>query len=499
MLINLLKKLLWPTITLVVVLAVGLPWWPEISAQAKDRTATIVTYCIGVSFAFSLAWLVVRLIDVVVWRLFELRLGSSIPRLLKDLVAAVVFLIAGIIVVSFVFEKSVTGIWATSGALSLVVGFALKNMIADVFCGIALNVDRPFKIGQWIRLHPRGTEAVEGLVLEISWRSTRMRTMSNTLLVVPNSEISSMLLTNYSEPETKCRFDVTICVDFDVPAERALRVLLAGVKGARSPLEVPTPVIAANKVNDRGVEYVVRYWLKPAEVNPEIARHEVITSILNHLHQAGISLAYQKHDMFFAQMPPRQLDRRADKSALLKRVEIFSALTAEEMTTLAGQMKERRYKAGQAIVNQGEAGDSMYILVEGLLEVRSSIDNGQRQIKVHVIQPGEFFGEMSLLTGEPRSATVLGSTEAIVYEIGKEDLNLLLQHRPEMAIQISQIIAERRCELKEKERTSPQERGVLQQSMANQILEKMKNVFSSLRDSMSFRGRASTAISELQK
>ncbi len=499
MFVNLLKKLLWPMVTLIVILVLGLPYLIERTADAKKGSELILSGLVWIGFLVTLAWFTVRLIEVVVWRLLERRLQTNIPRLLKDIVAATVFLIAGILIISVVFKQSIAGIWATSGVVSLVVGFALKNMIADVFCGIALNVDRPFKIGQWIRLHPRGTEAVEGLVLEISWRSTRMRTMSNTLLVVPNSEISSMLLTNYSEPETKCRFDVTVCLDFEVPTERALRVLLAGVKGAASPLEVPVPVIAANKVNDRGVEYVVRYWIKPAEVNPEVARHQVITSILNHLHQAGISLAYQKHDMFFAQMPSRQLDRRIDRSALLKRVEIFSALTTEEMSTLAGHMKERRFRMAEAIVSQGEDGDSMYILVEGLLEVRSNVDNGQRQIKVHVIQPGEFFGEMSLLTGEPRSATVVGSTDAIVYEIGKEDLNLLLQSRPEIAVLMSQIIAERRCELREKGKITPQERVVLHQSVADQILDKMKTVFSTLRDTLSFRSRSAPSHTELKK
>lgn len=492
------KKLVWPTVTFAIILVVGLPYFLKWKDQATDYTVTILSACAGISFVFSVAWLLVRLIEVIVWRLLEFRLGGSIPRLLKDLVAVGVFLIAAFVIVSFVFKQSVTGIWATSGVVSLVVGFALKNMIADVFCGIALNVDRPFKIGQWIRLHPRATEAVEGLVLEISWRSTRLRTMSHTLLVVPNSEISSMLLTNYSEPESRCRFDVTLCLDFEVPTERALRVLLAGVKAVKCVLETPAPFIAANKLNDRGIEYVLRYWLKPAEVNPEVARHEVITSVLNHLHQAGISLAYQKHDMFFAQMPSRQLDRRADRSTLLKRIEIFSALTPDEMTDLGSQIKERRFNAGHAIVNQGDSGDSMYILVEGLLDVKSNLDNGQHQVKVHTIQPGEFFGEMSLLTGEPRSATVVGATDSVVYEVGKEHLNVLLKQRPEIAVQISEIIAARKCELKEKGRASPEDRVVLHQSVADQILDKMKNIFSSLRDGISSRRRAAS-ISGLQK
>lgn len=492
-LIKVSKKLVWPTITLAIILVPGWRWLANIQDQAKDLTQRIIFYAIGISLGLSIAWLVVRLIEVVVWRLLELRLRANIPRLLKDIVAATVFLIAGFMIVGLVFKQSVTGIWATSGIVSLVVGFALKNMIADVFCGIALNVDQPFKIGQWIKVHPRGMEAIEGAVLEISWRSTRMRTMGHNLVVVPNSEISSMLITNYSEPDTKCRFDIPFSLDFEVPATRAIRVLLAGAKAASGVLETPSPTVNANKVSGRGVEYMVRFWMKPAELNPEVVRHTVITNILKHLHQAGITLAYEKHDIFYAEMPPRQLDRLNDRGKLVKRIEIFSTLQEDEVNRLAGQMQERRFAPSTAIVNQGNPGDSMFVLVEGLLEVRSDLENGKKQVKVKVIEPGEFFGEMSLLTGEPRAATVVAIMDAVVYEIGKEDLNLLLASRPELAVNISQIVAQRRHDLAALEKLSPEEKIVAQQSFAEQILDKMKSVFSSLRSSLGMRQRIDPA------
>ncbi len=486
---HVLQKLSWPTITLCIILVPGWSWLFERKAKALDVTQRILFYVIGIALGLSIAWLVVRLIEVFVWRLLELRMRAKIPRLLKDIVAATVFIVAGFSILALVFNQSVTGLWATSGIVSLVVGFALKNMIADVFCGIALNVDQPFKIGQWIKIHPRAMQAFEGAVIEVSWRSTRLRTMNNNYLVIPNSEISAMLITNYSEPEDKCRFDIPFSLDFDVPPERALRVLQAGAKAAWGVLEVPSPTVNACKVSGRGVEYQVRFWSKPAERNPEVVYHSVITTILKHLHQAGISLAYDKQDIYYAEMPPRQLDRVSDRSALVKRIEIFSTLEQEDINRLAGRMTERMFRTSTAIVTQGAPGDSMFVLVEGLLEVRSDVEGGKKQIKVKTIEPGEFFGEMSLLTGEPRSATVVAVTDAVVYEIGKEDLELVLTHKPEIAVNISQIVAQRRQGLAALDKLSAEEKIVAQQGFAEQILNKMKSVFGSLRDSLGLRHR----------
>lgn len=304
------------------------------------------------------------------------------------------------------------------------------------------------------------------------------------MIVVPNSQISTMILKNLSEPSRNTRFQLEFCLDFGVPTERALRVLSAGVMAAAGILPDPRPKAKVTRVCERGVVYRVRYWLDPAITSPSKGRHAVTTSILRHLHQAGITLAYEKHDVFYAKMPPRQLDRLSDRDSIVQRIEIFSGLDSDEIRLLAANIKERQFGYGRAIVNQGDAGSSMYVLVEGLLDVRADLDNGQKQVKVKSIQPGEFFGEMSLLTGEPRTATVVTVTDTVVYEIGKEDLEGLLEKRPEIAVQISQIIASRRQDLKTMGDLSPEEKVVSQQTIANQILDKMKNVFGSLRGSL---------------
>jgi small-conductance mechanosensitive channel/CRP-like cAMP-binding protein len=480
------KRLFWPALTLLILLVPGWRVLDEYGSQAQEISKRVIFWFLGSAIGFAIAWLVVRLIDVLVWGLIERRFQTPVPRLLKDMATGLVFLVAGIIVLALVFERDVTAFWVSSGVLGLVLGFALRNTIADIFSGIALNVDRPFRIGDWIEVHERSIQPMRGCVTEISWRSTRIRKLDNTMLILPNSLISSIILVNLSQPESRSRFELTFCLEFGIPTERALRVLTAGAKSAKGVLPEPPPKVSVNRVTETGVEYLVRYWLEPAKVSPRKGRHRVTSSILEHVYHAGISLAYPKQDLYLARMPARHLDRERDRREILGRVELFNALKPEELQELSAQAVERHFLAGEAIVRQSDPGNSMFVLVEGLLDVCKNGGQEDRQIKVVELQPGDFFGEMSLLTGAPRAATVLAVTDSIAYEIGYEPVNTLLLQRAELAWHLADVAAKRQQELlaASVEPTAPA--PPTQKTLASQIVERMKGFFGGLKERLSW-------------
>jgi small-conductance mechanosensitive channel len=483
-----LKQIFWPVFLFFLLLILYLNERDFLNNPDPDvqkylaRVEPILATLLGM----SAAWMLNRLLYVLFWPLIEFRIGTAIPRLLKDILAALVMLTAMLAIMSIVFNKSLTGVWATSGILGIFLGFALRNMIADIFAGIALNVDQPFKIGDWIILFHRSINPKKGCVTEITWRSTRLRSLDNTLTIIPNSIISSMILTNLSKPEPKSRFELDIQLDFNVPVERAFRILLAGVKSAKGPLENPPPKILVQDVTDSGISYLIRYWLEPAEVSPKKGRNRVLSSIMEHLHHAGLTPAHEKHDVFLAKIPNRhQLDKRLDRTSLLERMEIFSSLEEPELAALAEKMTEHFFSSGDAIVRKGEPGSSMYILMEGLMQVYSTSAAAASPKLVDFIRPGEFFGEMSLLTGEPRIATVIAATDAVAFEIGKEDLNSLLVSRPEIAVHIAQVIAARVAQVEMmKGRTVITKADDTSNSLAETLLDKMKSLFSCLRNAV---------------
>lgn len=208
-----------------------------------------------------------------------------------------------------VFGKSVAGIWATSSVAGLVLGFALRSMILDIFTGLAVNLDRSYQIGDWLEVHsPAFKEPVYGQVININWRTTRLQLRNQNVLVLPNSLMGVTAVTNYSMPTDLGRFEVSVTLDFSVPPERAMRVLLASVKavlGTSGLVEDPEPSVVVGEISGTGVRYRVLYFAHVNQSTPGSSRHLVLRSAIEHLNRAGLSPAYPKQDVFNAEMPER--------------------------------------------------------------------------------------------------------------------------------------------------------------------------------------------------
>lgn len=414
----------------------------------------IFPYVLGIGIWMSLAYLFNRLLGVVVWNPLNRRV--PVPRLLRDVLALIIYGIAVTGIVGVVFEKPIGPFWAASGAGAVVIGLALRNVILDIFIGLAVNFDRAFEIGDCILL----ANGPSGRVIELNWRTTRLLTSEGNIVVIPNGKLGELIVTNFSRPEPTSEFELSVFLDFDVPSERALRVLNAAVHsavGKAGILERPEPSARIRGVALQGVEYKLKYHLDPRQAGPGAtpldplkapskAQHEVWKAVLDQLSRAGFQPATPKQDVFHAARPQRQLDSHSleDRVALLARVELFGVLTTEERTDLSRQMRERSFKEGEIVIQLGDHGDSMFILCEGLLEVRIALKEGQIAGRVARLPAGTFFGEMSALTGEPRSALVVAVTDALVFEISKDHIAALIHNRPELAEMIAQVVTERK-------------------------------------------------------
>jgi CRP-like cAMP-binding protein len=261
------------------------------------------------------------------------------------------------------------------------------------------------------------------------------------------------MITNHWNQGKETRYDVSFWLDFSVAHDRARRVLLGAVwaVAGRGPImDRPEPQVLLAGTSDLGVEYRIRYWIKPwDDASPSAARDVVIRSVLDHLRHAGISLAYPKEDIYFEPMPSRQLNAAtiADRELLLRVIPLFQSLTREELQHLAQHMHEHQYPEGTVLFTQGDPGKSMFIVFEGLLKVSMKNGNGEPETVVGQFAPGQWFGEVSLLTGDVREATVRARTESIVYEITKEHLDALFERRPELVEKLATALVDRMVEM----------------------------------------------------
>lgn len=396
----------------------------------NGATVLFIHYTSGVWMFLALAWLITRCSDLLLRRLAVIsRDGTPYPRLLSDLLRAAFFAIAAAMILLVVFDQPATGLITVSSVVIAVIGFALRNVISDLFSGIALGVDHPYRIGDWIET----VQGSAGRVSEITWRTTRMTDRNGFLIVVPNGLAAGQRLINYSGGERDYRTALRVPLDPALSVTRAKRILLSGALAAARRIPGLSPDVLLTEFSDGSAVYVVRFRV-PDFGREAACRDDVASRVMNALHCAGQTI--QSSDPHGQPPVPWQSPR----DAVLMHVDLFRGFDARERADLAAKMRPLELTAGQAVVRQGDPGDFLYVLAEGILDVEIARDEGP---PIHDrLAPGEVFGEVSLLTGQSRTATVTAAFDSLVYEIHREDLDSILRRRPDIVEGLATVMAE---------------------------------------------------------
>lgn len=396
--------------------------------NASNVVRQTIEYGSQIGLWLSAAFLVQRMITIFIWDgLISGISGRPIPRLPKDVTGIIVFALAAVGVVATVFDQSVTGIWATSGVLSIVVGIALRNVILDVFIGLSMHVEQPFRIGDWVMIHQNRREThIIGQVIEINWRTTRLKTTAKNMVVVPNSKMGEVILTNYMQPKPHFRMDLEFVLDYSIPSNRAIRILSAGVKALideRRILSDPEPEVRLDKALADGQRYEVRYFILPANVTPKESRHLVNRSVIEHLARAGFTPAMQKERLFIDEASALPLlaksgDENFDQ--VVRQSDLFGMLGDKGKAKIAETSRVKTLSSGEVLYRQGVQGDRMFLLLEGLLSSIYTLSGYEGSAKVEQIESGRHFGEECVLGDNPRSSTVTAATDCVLLEIERQ-------------------------------------------------------------------------------
>ena len=379
----------------------------------------------GVMWWLNLSVLIWVGMERFVWRGLDRR-GIAVPKLLKDVVRAFVAVLSLFGIVSAASDQPLTGMLAASGVIAVVIGFAMQSTLADLFSGIAINLERPYRVNHWIQID----NALTGQVVEINWRATRLRTADGNTVVMPNSKLAAAQIVNFDEPAPLYRSSLQIPLDARVPPGRAKEALVAAALKSMRVLTKPPPFVETKEIQEASVLYEVRYWVDSYADDTAI-RDEVATSVWYALDAAGISPG----------QPLRTDPGLAER--VLEHVDLFREVSDKMRARIAAASKREIFHAGDEVVRQGEDDRSLFVVARGVLEVSLANDSGKRAA-VARLGTGDFFGEMSLLTGEARSANVTALCDTIALEISSEALTPLLQSDPEFARRLGEIALDRR-------------------------------------------------------
>ena len=400
----------------------------------------------------------VNLGAVVLFDLVLFALGVELATIVSDLAVGLAYVLvtAGALSAAGFNASSVLG---ASAVVSAILALSLQSTLGNVIGGIALQLDGSIKVDDWIQLE----NGRQGKVREIRWRHTVLETRDWGRLIVPNSSLLSSQILILGKREGK-PLQHRLWIYFSVDHRYAPSKVIATVNEALQSAPIanvaddPKPhcilMDFASPGRDSVAYYAVRYWLTDLAVDDPTSS-AVRIRMQAGLRRAQIPLALPAQTVFFAPGGDEEEQRkvvrhRAKRREALTGMKLFHGLTPAEIDSMVDSLKYAPFTSGETITRQGNVAHWLYILTSGRVEIRTRLDEKEQAAASRVVAtidaPG-VFGEMGLMTGEQRAADVVAIGDVECYRLEKTAFDHIMKARPEIAAEMSKILAERRIEL----------------------------------------------------
>ncbi len=406
------------------------------------------------------------------------RLGRELPKIIRDILQGVVYFVL-LLGVLRQLGLEPGQLLTTSALLTAVIGLSLQDTLGNLIAGLAVQMQRPFEVGDWIQYD--GDPKNIGRVLEVNWRATRIITLDEIEIVVPNGLLAKSPLKNYTRPTPASRRNIYVSVGFDVPPRRVHEIIREAIADSPGVLRDPPPSIVTNGFGESGIEYWVRIFTDQFHRRDVVDGH-VRDRIWYALQRAGIPVPFPLRAVHLQQHSDetiaKESERRTKKvKRALEQVDFLKVVDDAQRLQLAERSSTRLFSAGEVIVRQGEESDELFIIVKG--EVAVVLESASESYEVTRLGRGKFFGEMALVTGEKRKATVKAITDCELLVIDHDAFQQVLREKPEVVESLSRVLAERQLELDEHAaRASTEERTTMVEQQSSQLLGRIKRFFS---------------------
>ena len=430
---------------------------------------------LGVLTAIAVAIVLDRLVRALYWDGYLRRkLKRETPAVIESLLTIALIMLGASIGLYFEAGVSFTGLITASGATAIILGIALQAAINDVFSGLSVNLDGSFEIGDWLTVYSdHFPEPIYGRVQGVTWRITILRLGDGRRLIVPNHVLTANPVVNHSRPRGAKRLFVEVPVAGSFPAERVVAILLAeAFRAVRlKPLSnAREPDVLVDRFDSDAVYFHVRFYANPEETDPQSAKSAMASALLRALQRHKVPSPVTQVELVAPQVAA---DAAAEARRALGGVSIFeNILRPEQLDALVATCEARAVAPQTVLIRQGDTGTSMFLILEGAARVSVHMAN-QEVRDVAVLVSGDMVGEMSLMTGAPRTAWVTSLSAMRVLEVTKESIESLLAAEPGLLERFSHVLAARQSSLSEIASTANQKL-----SLQNDILTQMRQFFS---------------------
>jgi small-conductance mechanosensitive channel/CRP-like cAMP-binding protein len=362
-----------------------------------------------------------------------IRKTATENKLLSDVIAASTYVCSALAMIGFVFGLPLQGLVATSGIIAIVLGLALQSTLSDVFSGLSLSIEKPYRVGDEILLEG----GAEGEVIEVNWRSTHLRNGANDVVVVPNSAVAKLRIQNHSAGAKRYSESLTVSVDSRNEPELALEVLKQAAMACPSVSEKPLPSAQATDIKGDRINYTV-YFSTASIASAGEARSQLMTQLYKRARPVfALCLSSAVAHDSTTDSPPIFL---FPENELLNHLPMLEPLSDAERATLNARVIRHHFQAGEELLTQGTDLKSAHFLFSGVVQVTRQVQDG-RVLKMRKLGPGDSFGDIALLTGMQSPGTFTASTSGLLLELCSKDLKPILESRPELIESLSHSAA----------------------------------------------------------
>ena len=401
---------------------------------AKEPDSDLIYKAFRAALLFVFAILFNRGVRFFFWERTYFRITErEYPVLLRHILSVSIYVGVLYVIVALIYQLPVTGILVSTSIAAGVIGFSLQSILSDLFSGIVLSIDQPYRIGDWIELE-NGTL---GKVSDISWRSTRLVSWYNNVYVIPNSRAAGSIIQNYDLPDRRYALWFFVAISGVYPADMVKRVLLEACISCRSIESTPPPVVRLAEGVGQPYKYMVYVYFKDYP-NHWGARSELLTAIQSYLKKKDILVSAIQYEI--DNVPGQKVEFQTPGIFdLLQSQEIFSRIDAKHLELISRDCEIKSFASDAVVFREGDQGDSLFIVLSGVISVLKK--SGKKEIELERLGSGNCIGEMSLLTGNPRSATVKTITDVELIEVPKSGILQILKKKKDLLLVLAESMA----------------------------------------------------------
>ena len=414
---------------------------------------TVAVYLSGVDFSATgakillsavlllSAWEAFDLFDALVLKAGRLRRnGQRLPALVSEVVR-ILFMLAVLLRVLHFNDVPLQTVLVSSTVLSAVLGLALQDVLRNVFAGMAMQIEGVPKQGEWLEVDGRPAR-----VEEMRWRTTRLRTNEGIEVIEPNGALSQQRLVSYGTTLTPRAFEFTVGLPYGVSPAESKDALVTACRSCQYVVSEPEPLAMLDSYGDSSIVYRVRAWTHLVN-RRAVFIDAVNTRIWYELKRRGISIPFPIRDVLHRDSLVLDENEGAEEHArrlrALTDLDLLRDIGGDVLAALARSSRLLLFHDGEELVCEGDPGDSLMVLTRGRVVVQTGMRGDGSALQLAELSRGDFFGEMSLLTGEPRQASVVSQGECEVVCISKADLEPLFEEDPNAVSSLAVALAER--------------------------------------------------------